>query len=311
MNRQVATTEARPVTRDVYQTITDQIIAAIEAGAGSFTMPWHRNASHAMPINALSGNAYNGVNVIALWAAAEQHGYATGYWATYRQWNLLGAQVRRGEKGSTIVFYKQTEIETQSAETGEAEQRSVLYARASRVFNAEQVDGWQAPRPEACDTTSVLHETEAFIAALSVDIRIGGDRAYYQPRTDHIQMPDRDRFTGTATSTATESFYGVLLHELSHWTGHVSRLDRDLSSRFGDEGYAMEELVAELGAAFLCADLGVTGEPRPDHAAYIANWLTVLKQDRRAIFTAASKAGEARAYLKSLQAAPAAVPSNR
>jgi len=303
MNQPTAATKAQPVTRDVYQAITDQIIAAIEAGTGTFTMPWHRDASHAMPINALSGNAYNGVNVIALWAAAELRGYGTGYWATYRQWNLLGGQVRQGEKSSIVVFYKQTELEARSAETGEPENRSVRYARASRVFNAEQVEGWEAPRPAICDPAAVLGDTEAFIAALSADIRIGGNRAYYQPRTDHIQMPDRDRFTGTETSTATESYYAVLLHELTHWTGHALRLDRDLSGRFGDEGYAMEELVAELGAAFLCSDLGVTGQPRPDHAAYIANWLTVLKRDRRAIFTAASKANEARAYLKTQQPA--------
>jgi antirestriction protein ArdC len=171
------------------------------------------------------------------------------------------------------------------------------------VFNLEQVDGWQPPRPATPDPKRVLVEVERFVMATFADIRIGGDRAYYRPGTDHIQMPDRDRFTGTETIDATESYYATLLHELTHWTGHAARLDRDLSGRFGREGYAMEELVAELGAAFLCSDLGITNRPRPDHAAYIAHWLAVLKKDTRAIFTAASKANEARRFLTGLQGA--------
>ena len=307
MNQQTATTAPQPEasinTRDVYQSITDQIVAAIEAGAGTFTMPWHRDAGTTMPTNALTGSTYNGVNVIALWAAAEHRGFTTGYWATYKQWSLLGGQVRKGEKGSVVVFYKQTNIEVSDTDSGERENKSVLYARSSRVFNVEQVDGWQAPRPAASDPIKVLVEAERFVMVTSADIRFGGDRAYYRPRTDHIQMPDRDRFTGTETIGATASYYATLLHELTHWTGHSGRLDRDLSGRFGHEAYAMEELVAELGAAFLCSDLGITNRPRPDHAAYIGHWLAVLKKDTRAIFTAASKANEARRFLAGLQPA--------
>ena len=307
MNQQTAATapqpEASTKTRDVYQSITDQIIAVIEAGVGTFTMPWHRDTGTTMPTNALTGSTYNGVNVIALWAAAEHRGFTTGYWATYKQWSLLGGQVRKGEKGSVVVFYKQTNIEVSDTDSGERENKSVLYARSSRVFNVEQVDGWQAPRPAASDPIKVLVEAERFVMVTSADIRIGGDRAYYRPRTDHIQMPDRDRFTGTETIGATASYYATLLHELTHWTGHSGRLDRDLSGRFGHEAYAMEELVAELGAAFLCSDLGITNRPRPDHAAYIGHWLAVLKKDTRAIFTAASKANEARRFLAGLQPA--------
>ena len=295
--------ETRPSTRNVYQTITDQIIRSIEAGAGAFTMPWHRDIGNTMPTNPLTGNIYNGVNVIALWAAAELRGFTTGYWATYKQWSLLGGQVLKRQKGSVVVFYKQTEFEVSNPESGERENKSVLCARSSHVFNAEQVEGWQAPKPAVRDSAQVIVETEGFVTATSADVRMGGDRAYYGPRTDHIQMPDRDRFTGTGTISATESYYATLLHELTHWTGHTSRLDRDLSGRFGREGYAMEELVAELGAAFLCSDLGITNQPRPDHAAYIAHWLAVLKKDTRAIFTAASKANEARTFLKGLQSA--------
>ncbi len=307
MNQQTATTTTQPGAsaskRDVYQSITDQIVASIEAGAGAFTMPWHIDVGNAMQSNSLTGNTYNCVNVIALWAAAELRGFTKGYWATYKQWSLLGGQVRKGEKGSVVVFYKQTDIEINNPETGEQENKSVRYARSSHVFNVEQVEGWQAPKPAVRDSAQVLVEAERFVTATSADVRIGGDRACYRPRTDHIQMPDRGRFTGTETISATESYYATLLHELTHWTGHASRLDRDLSGRFGRESYAMEELVAELGAAFLCSDLGITNQPRPDHAAYITNWLTVMRQDTRAIFTAASKANEAKTFLKGLQSA--------
>lgn len=307
MNQQTANTAAQPRAyaskRDVYQSITDQIVASIEAGAGKFMMPWHRDTATTMPTNVLTGNTYNGVNIVALWAAAEQCGFTTGYWATYKQWSLLGGQVRKGEKGSVVVFYKQESVDVSDTASGEKKNKSVLYARSSRVFNIEQVDGWQAPRPAAPDPVKVSAEAERFVMATSAEIRIGGDRAYYRPCTDHIQMPNREQFTGTETISATESYYVTLLHELTHWTGHTSRLDRDLSVRFGREGYAMEELVAELGAAFLCSDLGITNRPRADHAAYIAHWLAVLKKDTRAIFTAASKANEARRFLTGLQPA--------
>ena len=308
MTQQTATTATQPEAparkRDVYQSITDQIVAAIEAGAGTFTMPWHRDTGTTMPTNALTGCTYNGVNIVALWAAAEQGGFTTGYWATYKQWSLLGAQVRKGEKGSVVVFYKQTGIEVSGIATGERENKSVLIARSSRVFNIKQVDGWQPPRPAAPDPIKMLVKAESFVTATSADIRFGGDRAYYRPKTDNIQMPDRDRFIGTETINVTESYFATLLHELTHWTGNISRLNRDLSGRFGHESDAMEELVAELGSAFLCSDLGITNRPRPDHAAYIAQWLTVLKKDTRAIFTAASKANEARRFLTGLQPAP-------
>jgi antirestriction protein ArdC len=299
-----AQNEAPARKRDVYQSITDQIVAAIEAGAGAFTMPWHRDTGTTMPTNALTGSPYNGVNIVALWAAAEQAGFTTGHWATYKQWSLLGGQVRKGEKGSVVVFYKQTEIDVSGTAAGERQNKSVLVARSSRVFNVKQVDGWQPPRPVASNSVEVLVEAEQFVTVTSADIRFGGDRAYYRPKTDHIQMPDRDRFIGTKSIGATEGYYATLLHELTHWSGHKTRLDRDLSGRFGHESYAMEELVAELGAAFLCSDLGISNRPRPDHAAYIAHWLAVLKKDTRAIFTAASKANEARRFLAGLQPAP-------
>lgn len=290
------TEEKKP---DVYHAITARIIAAIETGAGAFQMPWHRGGT-ARPRNACTGKAYRGVNVLALWAAAAAAGYWSGHWASYKQWGKLGAQVRRGEKASIIVFYKELERDVED-ENGETEIKTIRVARASYVFSAEQVDGWEAPMPAVRSTAEILERAEAFIAATGAVIRHGGDRACYLPAADEIRTPRWEQFVGSATSTATESYYATLLHELTHWTGHKSRLDRDLSGRFGNHAYAMEELVAELGAAFLCADLEVTNVPRDDHAAYIASWLEVLKRDTKAVFTAAGKAAQAANYLFGFQ----------
>ena len=212
----------------------------------------------------------------------------------------MGAQVRKGAKCSIVVFYKQNKFDVNNPETGEPEHKSMFFARASRVFNVAQVDGWQATKPVVRNPAQVIDQAERFALATFAKISIGGDRAFYQPGKDYIQIPDRGLFTGTKTSSATESYYSTLLHELSHWTGHKNRLDRNLRNRFGEDGYAMEELVAELGAAFLCSELGITNQPRLDHAAYIAHWLDVMKKDARAIFTAASKASQAKAYLMGL-----------
>lgn len=292
--------QAATLTRkDVYQEVTDAIIAAIEAGAGQATLPWHRKgALHSLPQNALSNRPYNGINTVMLWAMAEWKGYVSNLWATYKQWQEAGAQVRTGEKSTTIIFYK--EFSTgETDDEGEEETRRV--ARAFRVFNAAQVDGFTLPvqaLPSASDPVARHEAAEALIAGAGADIRHGGQNAFYRPSMDYIQMPDKALFTGTDTITSTEGYYATLLHELTHWTGHASRTDRDLSGRFGENAYAMEELIAELGASFLCAELGVTPALRPDHAAYIAHWLEIMKGDKRAIFTASAQASQAAQFLK-------------
>ena len=286
---------------DVYEAITDRVIAAIEAGAGEWQMPWHRSGV-SRPVNAHHEEA----------VPRRQRGGALGCGrgmpltapasgARTNSGGELEAQVRKGERASLIVFWKEFEGEVENKETGKRERKKTLFARASSVFNADQVDGWTPPAAPERNLVQALDQAEAFTAATGADVRHGGERAYYRRSTDHVQMPDRERFTGSETSTPTETYYATLLHELTHWTGHESRLDRDLSGRFGNEAYAVEELVAELGAAFLCADLSITNTPRPDHAAYIANWLEVLKRDKRAIFTAARKAAQASDFLASLQ----------
>jgi len=278
---------------DIHQHLTDRIVAAIEAGAGQWQMPWHRGSGSRHPVNIASGNKYRGVNVLGLWVEAQVSGYGSHLWGTFRQWADKGASVRKGQKASYVVFYKEIEVASDGGD--EDERKSRLFARATPVFNADQVDGLEQTPVTA--PVEELTDVEGFIARTEAKIIHCGNRACFTPELDEIHMPPREAFTGSATSTPTEAYYSTLLHELTHWTALPHRCDRDLSGRFGTEAYAMEELVAELGAAFLCAELGIAVEPRVDHAQYLAHWLNVLKADKRAIFTAASKAGEATAFL--------------
>lgn len=285
---------------DVHQEITNRIIDALET-AGEFQLPWIRNkgGSFARPVNVASKKPYNGVNIISLWVSAQASEYPSNFWGTYRQWQEKGCQVRKGEKSSLVVFYKTIDFEQQNEETGEVENGERLFARASRVFNAAQVEGFEVLEQELPEEPAFdpIARAEGFVASTKAAIVEGGDKACFIPSQDMIRMPERRRFTGTSTTTPAEAFYSTLFHELVHWSGGKSRLDRDLSGRFGDEAYAVEELIAELGAAFLCGDLGITPEPRTDHACYIKNWLSVLKNDKKAVFTAASKASQAANWL--------------
>ncbi|WP_426960322.1 ArdC family protein [Muricoccus radiodurans] len=297
---------------DVYARVTEAIVAAIEAGAARGTdwrMPWHRRrdagAAPALPLNVASRAAYRGVNVLALWAAAEARGYGSGLWGTYRQWSELGGQVRRGERATTVVFWRfpagvgrdnGAGGDADGGGTGDGEDtpRRGPWARAYAVFNAAQVDGATLPT----DTAPRLPEetrigtAEAFFSRLpGLDLRHGGTAAFYAPATDHVQVP------AFADFRTAEGYYATLAHEVTHWTGHPSRLARDLTGRFGGGAYAAEELVAELGAAFLLASLGLATEPRADHARYVAHWLDLLRGDKRAVFTAAGRAQSAADWL--------------
>lgn len=276
---------------DVYRAVTDTIVAAIEAGAGEFVMPWHGNgAAIAKPQNAHTRMEYHGINVIALWAQAYERHYTSGYWGTYRQWQEVGAQVIKGEKSSTIVFFKRFEDEAE----GNADDPKIrLFARASRVFNADQVTGWIAPEERhPPGTAQVMESVDLFVRATKAKVEYDGTIACYHIPDDYIEMPGIKRFIDTPTSSASQAYASTILHELVHWVGAKHRLNR-----FGDglkhEDVATEELVAEIGAAFLCADLGVESVPRPDHAAYVAHWLRLLKNDTRAIFAASRLANQA------------------
>lgn len=287
---------------DVHTEITNQIIAAIEKGADNFQMPWHQTGAATMcPVNIDTGNAYRGINIVSLWATAHVRDYSAGVWGTYRQWQNAGCQVRKGEQSAVVIFYKELEFDDED-QPASGEPRKRLMARASRVFNAQQVDGYQPEEIEPiANPVTPIEAADRFIKATNARIRHGGDRAYYAPATDVIQMPQAEIFHGSDTSTATESYYSTLLHELTHWSGHKTRCDRFAGGTFKKDDYAREELVAELGAAFLCSHLGVTLDPRPDHAAYIDHWLKILKADSKAIFQASGLAGKAVDFLKGLQ----------
>jgi antirestriction protein ArdC len=220
-------------------------------------------------------------------------------WGCWRA--AAGARVRKGEKAAYVVFYKELEFAAHP-ETGDAATETRLFAPVTPVFAAEQVDGYQVPLIDASPATVItpIEQAEAFVAATGASIHHGGGRAFYRPSTDSIQLPPREAFIGSPTSTPAESYYSTLCHEL---TRHETRCNRQLGKRFGDDAYAIEELVGELEAAFLCADLKITDEPRADHAQYLASWLSVLKADKKAIFTADSKASEAAAFIAALQGA--------
>lgn len=291
---------------DVYTRVTDQIVRAIEAGAGDWTMPWHAGEhTFQYPVNASTGKRYRGINVVALWAEAYMRGYPEAQWATFKQWSDLGHHVRKGEHAAVGVFWKpvdrNADVEDQ-AERDEEEARQRWIARAFPLFNAAQVEGYEPPSLPVSPTQQRIERAERFFAALDVDVRHGGGRAFYVPAVDYVQLPPFEAFADPI------SYYATRGHETIHWTGAEKRMARDLSGRFGSDAYGAEELVAELGAAFLAADLELTPEPRADHAAYIDTWLRILKADNRAIFTASSHAQRAVDYLHGLQPTIAPVP---
>lgn len=286
---------------DIHAEITNRIIEAIEKGAGTFQMPWHVQASTRAPSNALTKRAYRGVNVLSLWITAQASGYPSAEWATFKQWKEQGCSVRKGERGTPIVFYKSLSIEGEAAEGNEDTERKIPFARASWVFNAAQVEGAELPPtviPEAVPLFDRLHQVEQVVAATGASISHGGARAFYQRSEDRIQMPDIALFTGTETSSPQAAYYSTMLHELAHWTGAEHRLNREKGKRFADKAYAFEEIIAELTAAFLCVDLGITSSPRIDHAQYIAEYLEILRNDKRAIFTAATAAQAAAEFIQ-------------
>lgn len=286
---------------DLYQRVTSAIVTAIEAGAGDYRMPWNArlcgSSSLGIPSNPVGRYPYRGINILTLWGSQEQYGFPTPEWATYQQWQSIGAQVKKGEKASISIFYKPLDPRSTTSNDEDADRPNKFkpfIIKAANVFNAAQVDGY-APVPLQPISDDVKHAaSEHLIAASGAKISMGGSKACYIPSRDEIHMPPHAAFINI------QAYYGVAFHELSHWTGHKSRCARSLEGRFGSEAYAVEELIAELSAAFLSAELGLAPEPRIDHARYISSWLKALKNDKRAIFTAATKASEAANFLKGL-----------
>ena len=269
---------------NIFESITAKIVAIIETGEAKGCISWAgQGAAAGMPVNLKTGKAYSGVNVLLLWGTAQEMGYASNYWLTFNQAKEMGGNVKKGEKSTMGVFWGSREITEEDTATGDETTRKAGFSKAFHVFNLDQIEGIAAPDAAPAGNAWDAHAAaEALILASGARIVEGGNQAFYRPSADEIHMPDRERFASA------ENFYAVNFHELTHWTGHASRCARDLKNRFGDEAYAMEELIAELGAAFLSAETGINGRVE-DHASYIKSWLKVLKNDPRAIITAASK----------------------
>ena len=291
---------------DVYQQVTNRIVADLERGVRSWHAPWSVEHVAGWPTRPLRANGipYQGINVIELWAACKIMGHVAPIWMTFKQAQELGGNVRKGEHGWRVVYVSKITRTESDPDSGAENSRELPFMRSYTVFNVEQIEGlpahYYAKNAPKIDQVQRNARAEAFFAATSAEVRHSGTRAYYNIGSDFVQLPPFETFRDP------ESYYATRGHETVHWTRHPSRLAREFGrKRFGDEGYAMEELVAELGAAFLCADLDLTPEVRDDHAAYIASWIQVLKNDKRAIFTAASHAQRAVDFLHGLQEAPA------
>ncbi len=287
--------------RDLYSEVTSKIVAALEAGTPPWIRPWSGDMEP-FPTNGLSRRPYRGVNCVLLTLEAQLRGFSRNTWLSYRQARELGAQVRGGEHGTTVIFYKTLEVPQEVED--DARPRVVPLLRSFTVFNVAQIDGLpDRLREPAAEPTGWVREQEPekLLADSGAAIEHGGFAAFYSPADDRIQLPERELFADAG------AYYATALHELVHWTGHERRLNRSLGPRFREAAYAMEELVAEIGSAFLCAACRVEG--RLQHAAYVADWIRVLKDDKRAVFTAAAKAQQAADYVQNLAKPAPTVPA--
>lgn len=287
--------------RDIHQQVTDTIIRQLESG----TVPWHQpwsdgpESALSIPKNGNTGKKYRGINILLLWSSALDNKFASCEWASLKQWNERKESIRKGEKGSMIVYYDSFEKEV------EGEVRQIPFLKTTYVFNRCQLGSYQSQEPG--DTRPVqnlvdkIDQLDQFVLNTKALIEHNADDAFYHRVKDKILMPAAEAFINTNTSTATEGYYSTLLHELVHWTGHASRLNRKSGRRFADKAYATEELVAELGAAFLCSEFDIQTADKGNHASYIAHWLKILKENKHCLITAASEASKACDYLQGLQ----------
>ena len=280
---------AKKVKRNLQKEITDTIIKSLKGGVAPWVKGWS-GGQGGFPMNGGSKRRYNGVNVIHLLAVAQFRGFASNEWFTFKQANTAGGRVKRGEKGTTVVFTKWNTVVKEDPETGEEKEHSYPMLIGHTVFNRDQLEGM--PEPEAVEEMpeKLRHErADALVKLTGAKITYGDSRAYYRPSSDSISMPSIEQFEHES------EFYSTSFHELVHWTGHRTRLDRLKYENFGSEGYSFEELVAELGAAFTCGEVGIEGKLQ--HAEYIGSWIKVLENDYSAIFKAASLAEKATTYL--------------
>lgn len=294
-------TMTKPAKADIYSRVTGKIVADLEKGVRPWAKPWSTEHAGARIVRPLrhNGKPYQGLNILLLWGSAVENGFSSPVWMTFKQARDLGAHVRQAEKGSLVVFADTLHKTETDDKTGEEIEKNIPFMKGYTVFNVDQIDGlpfhyYAKPEQPHIQQTERNECLECFFRNTGALIRHGGNRAFFSPAADFIQMPPFPAFRDA------ESYYATLAHEMTHWTGHASRLDRNLD-RQDRQHYAREELVAELGAAFLCANLAITPETREDHAAYIAHWLKALKDDKRFIFSAASHASRAADHLEGYQ----------
>jgi len=287
---------------DIYQHVTDSIVNMLET-SGGWVMPWTKTGGGGLPENGVTKYQYKGINTLYLWAVGYEMGYQSSKWASYKDWQTAGRQVRAGEKsvGRVIYWGKADKKDNSGVKTGE----QYLFAKSTAVFNETQLTDYVTPVITLIPDSLKMPAAEQFFTNLGGIVNHGGNRAYYNPDSDQITMPLFGAFKDQL------GYYSTLGHEYTHWTSKSHRCNRELGKRFGDQAYAAEELIAELGTAFLMAQLGLSAEPREDHASYIASWLKLLKGDKKAVFSAASKAQQACDYLLNNSKAHKAVDEER
>ena len=283
--------QAKRTTADLHRMIADQVIEAMKTSGTDWVKSWTTPAGQ-LPTSMSTGKQYNGINLLILGMKRAAAGYGSHHWATYNQWKSMDAQVRKGERSTTVILYKPIQITDKV--TGEKE--TVPMMRAFQVFNADQVDGYTAPAIVEDVDHATLEQPDTLADQLAdragVDVRFSDPTsAFYSPASDFVNMPRATQFDTVTDYAAT------LLHEMVHWTGHKSRLDRKFALAGGSKDYAKEELVAELGAAMLCGSMGITPAPRDDHAKYLAGWMKRLEDEPKVIFSAAAKANTAAEFI--------------
>ena len=290
------------IKKDLYQDFTDQVIKQMEDNNMNWSKPFTTtilNGHH----NVISKKPYQGMNCFSIGLSVHKNGFKSNEWATFNQWKNLGAKIKKGSKGTEILYWNIKEYEDK---TNKDEKVKIPFLKYFVVFNADQVDGYETKEKglkdfnlKEIDNWKTHFKTDTFVENTKADINTA-NKAFYSPNGDFIGMPPKEDFKGDKENTKEQYYYSTLLHELTHWSGHSSRCNRDLKNRFGSKAYAMEELVAEIGSAFLCSLLGVTKAPTPNHGRYLNNWLEVLKEDKKAIFKAFSLSKVSSEYLLEL-----------
>lgn len=292
-------------TKDVIAKVQDKLLSLMEKHGTDWAKSWASSNVDGLPFNKFTGTVYDGINIFILSCSAEDNGYQSNQWATAKNWKDAGYLVKKGERAEHILFSKpiKTESKTETDADGNPLVKNYWCNKSYAVFNAEQIEGYEIEKPKTNEISKLelIETVEQYVKNTGASIHHGGNRAFFTPNYDEIHMPKPEQFKSTGTSTAQENYYGTLLHELIHWTGYKDRLNRIKGRTFGDNDYAFEELVAESGSAILCTLLGISAEPRPDHAKYLNSWIRGVKDNPNAMISAFKLSSKAIKYLDDLQ----------